>query len=40
MIKSKRMRWAGHVARRGKEECIFDIGEKAKRKKTTMRAKT
>jgi hypothetical protein len=22
MIKSRRMRWAGHVARRGVEECI------------------
>jgi hypothetical protein len=22
MIKSRRMRWAGHVARRGEEECI------------------
>jgi hypothetical protein len=27
MIKSRRMRWAGHVARMGgKEECIKDIG--------------
>jgi hypothetical protein len=22
MIKSRRMRWAGHVARRGEEECV------------------
>jgi hypothetical protein len=26
MIKSRRMRWAGHVARTGTEECIQDIG--------------
>jgi hypothetical protein len=30
MIKSKRMRWAGHVARMGEEECIHDIGCKAR----------
>jgi hypothetical protein len=26
VIKSRRMRWAGHVARRGKERCIQDFG--------------
>jgi hypothetical protein len=41
MIKSRRMRWAGHVARMGEEEeCIFDIGGKAGRKETTGKTKT
>jgi hypothetical protein len=31
MIKSRRIRWAGHV----EEECIWDIGGKARRKETT-----
>jgi hypothetical protein len=33
MIKSRRMMWAGRVARiGGEEECIWDIGGKARRK--------
>jgi hypothetical protein len=39
MIKSRRMRWAGHVARMGKEECIQDIGEKTRWKETTGETK-
>jgi hypothetical protein len=31
MIKSRRMKWAGHVAGMGKEECMQDIGRKARR---------
>jgi hypothetical protein len=35
------MRWAGHVAQmRGEEECIYDIGGKARRKETTWKTKT
>jgi hypothetical protein len=40
MIKSRRMRWAGHVARMGEEECIWDIGRKSRRKYTTGKTKT
>jgi hypothetical protein len=40
MIKSERMSWAGHVARRGEEEFIQDIGGKARRKETTRKTKT
>jgi hypothetical protein len=36
MIKSRRMRWAGHV----EAECIYDIGGEARRKKTTRKTKT
>jgi hypothetical protein len=36
MIKSRRMRWAGHVARMGRR----GIGGKTKRKETTRRTKT
>jgi hypothetical protein len=33
MVKSRRMRWAGHVARIvGEEECIEDFGGKSRRK--------
>jgi hypothetical protein len=40
MIKSRRMRWAGHVARMGgDEECIYDIVGKARRKGTTRKTK-
>jgi hypothetical protein len=40
MIKSRRMRWAGHVTQMGEEEgCIKDIGGKAKRKQTTGKTK-
>jgi hypothetical protein len=41
MIKSRRMRWVGHVARMGgEEECIQDIGGKARRKENTRKTKT
>jgi hypothetical protein len=41
MIKSRRMRWAGHLARMGRdEECIQDIGGKARIKETTRKTKT
>jgi hypothetical protein len=35
-IKSRRMRWAGHVARMG-EECVQDFDGKARRKETTWK---
>jgi hypothetical protein len=35
------MRWAGQVARMGgDEECVKDIGGKARRKETTRKNKT
>jgi hypothetical protein len=37
IIKSRRMRWAGHVARLGESECILDFGGKAGRKETTRK---
>jgi hypothetical protein len=37
-IKSRRMRWAGHVARMG-EECIQGFDGKARRKDTTCKTK-
>jgi hypothetical protein len=40
MIKSRRMRWAGHVARMGGDKCLQDIGGKARRNKTTRKTKT
>jgi hypothetical protein len=41
MIKSRRMRWTGHVARMGGDEkCIYDIGGEARRKETTRKTKT
>jgi hypothetical protein len=40
MIKPRRMRWAEHVTRMGKEECIKDIGGKVIRKETTRKTKT
>jgi hypothetical protein len=36
MMKS-RIGWAGHVAHRGEEECILDIGGKARRKEITRK---
>jgi hypothetical protein len=39
MIKSRRMRWAGDIARMGKE-WIWDISGKARRKETTRKPKT
>jgi hypothetical protein len=35
-IKSRRMRWVGHVARMG-EECVQGFYEKARRKETTWK---
>jgi hypothetical protein len=40
MIKSRRMRWAGHVARMGEEECIGNIGGEVRKKETTRTTKT
>jgi hypothetical protein len=41
MMKSRRMRWAGHVARIGGEgERMYDIGVKARRKENTRKTKT
>jgi hypothetical protein len=40
MIKSRRIRVAGHVERWGEEECVWDIGGKARRKETTRKTKT
>jgi hypothetical protein len=38
MIKSRRMRWAGHVERMGEEEeRVLIIGGKARRKETTWK---
>jgi hypothetical protein len=39
MTKSRRMRWAGYVAQMGREECIYDIGGKARRKKTIRKTR-
>jgi hypothetical protein len=37
-IKSRRMRWAGHVARMGEErESVQGFGGKARRKETTWK---
>jgi hypothetical protein len=38
MMKSRRIRWAGHVTGMG-EECIYDIGGKTRRKETTRKVK-
>jgi hypothetical protein len=41
IIKSRRMRWAGHAARMGgKENCVKVIGVKAREKETARKAKT
>jgi hypothetical protein len=37
MIKSRRIRWSGHVARRGEEECVHCSGGKNRRKEITRR---
>jgi hypothetical protein len=40
IIKSRRMRWAGHVARMGgEEERVYIIGGKARGKETTRKTK-
>jgi hypothetical protein len=36
IIKSRRMKWAWHVARNGEEECIYGFHGKARRKETTV----
>jgi hypothetical protein len=38
-IKSRRMRWAGHVARMGEEKTVQSFGGKARRKETTRKTK-
>jgi hypothetical protein len=38
IIKSRRMRWAGHVARRGEKRNAYS--GKARRKETTRKTKT
>jgi hypothetical protein len=41
MIKSRRMRCSVHVARMGgEEECVWNIGGKARRKEFTRKTKT
>jgi hypothetical protein len=42
IIKSRRMRWAGHVARMGRRGTLIDynIGRKARGKETTGKTKT
>jgi hypothetical protein len=41
MIKSRRLRWAGHIAQMGAEQdSIYDIVGKARRKGSTRKAKT
>jgi hypothetical protein len=38
MIESRRLRWAGHVARMGGEkDCIYNFGRKVKKKETTRK---
>jgi hypothetical protein len=40
VIKLKRMRWVGHVARMGgKEKCVQVIGGKGRGKETTRKTK-
>jgi hypothetical protein len=38
-VKSRRMRWAGHVARMGEERKVQGFGGKARRKETTVKTK-
>jgi hypothetical protein len=40
MIKSRRMRLAGHVTRMRENDCIYDVGVKARKKDTTRKTKT
>jgi hypothetical protein len=40
MIKSRRMRWVGHVARMGRRGMHIDIGGEARRKVATWKTKT
>jgi hypothetical protein len=34
IIKLRRMRWAGHVARMGEEKCVYGFDGKDRRKET------
>jgi hypothetical protein len=36
-IKSRKMRWAGHVARMGEEKSVQGFGGKARRRETTRK---
>jgi hypothetical protein len=38
-VKSRGMRWAGHVARMIEEKSVQGFGEKARRKETTWKTK-
>jgi hypothetical protein len=38
-VKSRRLRWAGHVARMGEEIKVQGFGGKARRKETTWKTK-
>jgi hypothetical protein len=39
-VKSRRMKWAGHVARMGEERKVYKVfGGKTRRKKTTWKTK-
>jgi hypothetical protein len=40
IIKSRRMRWAEHVARIGEKRNAYSFGGKARRKETTRKTKT
>jgi hypothetical protein len=40
MIKSRRMRWAGHVSRMGEKRNAYRIGGEARRKENTRKTKT
>jgi hypothetical protein len=40
IIKSRRIRWAGHVARMGRREMLIDYDGKARGKETTRKTKT
>jgi hypothetical protein len=40
IIKSRWMRWAGHVARMGNKRNVLIIGGKARSKETTRKTKT
>jgi hypothetical protein len=40
MMKPRRMRLAGHVARMGEDECMWDIDGNARRKETAKKIKT
>jgi hypothetical protein len=39
-VKSRRMKWTGHVARMEEEKSVQGFGGKARRKETTRKTKT